>query len=96
MFPELNWEVALQPRHIMGSVAPAYLPSPTPAERPHVPKVALLATILGGFVAGAAAGALVVVALHQLSLLIPAAGLAAMGVYALTGARDLVADGARR
>ncbi len=31
--PELNWEVALQPRHIMGSVAPAYLPSPTPAER---------------------------------------------------------------
>jgi hypothetical protein len=33
VFPELNWEVALQPRHIMGSVAPAYLPSPTPAER---------------------------------------------------------------
>jgi hypothetical protein len=32
-FPELNWEVALQPRHIMGSVAPAYLPSRTPAER---------------------------------------------------------------
>lgn len=26
-FPELNWEVALQPRHIMGSVAPAYQPS---------------------------------------------------------------------
>jgi mono/diheme cytochrome c family protein len=33
VFPELNWEVALQPRHIMGSVAPAYLPSRTPAER---------------------------------------------------------------
>jgi Protein of unknown function (DUF1553)/Protein of unknown function (DUF1549)/Planctomycete cytochrome C len=32
-FPELNWEVALQPRHIMGSVAPAYVPSRTPAER---------------------------------------------------------------
>jgi hypothetical protein len=32
-FPELNWEVALQPRHIMGSVAPAYLPSRTPEER---------------------------------------------------------------
>lgn len=32
-FPELNWEVALQPRHIMGSVAPAYQPSPKPAER---------------------------------------------------------------
>jgi mono/diheme cytochrome c family protein len=32
-FPELNWEVALQPRHIMGSVAPAYQPSRTPAER---------------------------------------------------------------
>ena len=33
VFPELNWEVALQPRHIMGSVAPAYLPSPTRAQR---------------------------------------------------------------
>jgi mono/diheme cytochrome c family protein len=33
VFPELNWEVALQPRHIMGSVAPAYVPSPTRAER---------------------------------------------------------------
>jgi len=31
--PELNWEVALQPRHIMGSVAPAYIPSRTRAER---------------------------------------------------------------
>ncbi len=33
VFPEINWEVALQPRHIMGSVAPAYIPSRTPAER---------------------------------------------------------------
>lgn len=33
VFPEINWEVAMQPRHIMGSVAPAYQPSPTPAER---------------------------------------------------------------
>ncbi|HKB01466.1 MAG TPA: PSD1 and planctomycete cytochrome C domain-containing protein [Gemmataceae bacterium] len=33
VFPEINWEVALQPRHIMGSVAPAYLPSATPRER---------------------------------------------------------------
>ena len=33
MFPEINWEVAFQPRHIMGSVAPAYLPSLTPRER---------------------------------------------------------------
>ncbi len=33
VFPEINWEVAVQPRHIMGSVAPAYQPSPTPAER---------------------------------------------------------------
>jgi mono/diheme cytochrome c family protein len=32
-FPEINWEVALQPRHIMGSVAPAYQPSCTPDER---------------------------------------------------------------
>ncbi len=33
IFPEINWEVALQPRHIMGSVAPAYIPSKTPALR---------------------------------------------------------------
>jgi hypothetical protein len=33
IYPEINWEVALQPRHIMGSVAPAYQPSPTPRER---------------------------------------------------------------
>jgi mono/diheme cytochrome c family protein len=33
IFPEINWEVAFQPRHIMGSVAPAYQPSRTPAER---------------------------------------------------------------
>lgn len=33
VFPEINWEVAFQPRHIMGSVAPAYLPSLTPKER---------------------------------------------------------------
>src|SRR5262249_40851253 len=32
-FPEINWEVALQPRHVMGSVAPAYLPSLTPEQR---------------------------------------------------------------
>lgn len=31
--PEINMEVALQPRHIMGSVAEAYQPSRTPAER---------------------------------------------------------------
>ncbi|MCH7689332.1 MAG: DUF1553 domain-containing protein, partial [Planctomycetes bacterium] len=33
VFPEINWEVAMQPRHIMGSVAPAYQPSRTPQER---------------------------------------------------------------
>ena len=33
VFPEINWEVAMQPRHIMGSVAPAYLPSRTRQER---------------------------------------------------------------
>lgn len=33
VFPEINWDVAFQPRHIMGSVAPAYLPSLTPRER---------------------------------------------------------------
>ncbi len=32
-FPEINWEVALQPRHVMGSVAPAYQPSPLPRQR---------------------------------------------------------------
>jgi mono/diheme cytochrome c family protein len=32
-FPEINWEVALQPRHVMGSVAPAYIPSLRASER---------------------------------------------------------------
>ena len=31
--PEINREVAMQPRHIMGSVAPAYQPMRTPSER---------------------------------------------------------------
>ena len=31
--PDINREVALQPRHIMGSVGPAYQPSRTPKER---------------------------------------------------------------
>ncbi|HTK77782.1 MAG TPA: PSD1 and planctomycete cytochrome C domain-containing protein [Gemmataceae bacterium] len=31
--PQINWEVATQPRHVMGSVAPAYQPDRTPAER---------------------------------------------------------------
>jgi len=31
--PEMNMEVAMQPRHVMGSVAPAYQPSPTPEQR---------------------------------------------------------------
>jgi mono/diheme cytochrome c family protein len=31
--PELNWEVALQPRQIMGAMAPAYIPSRTRMER---------------------------------------------------------------
>jgi mono/diheme cytochrome c family protein len=33
VFPEINREVAHQPRHIMGSVAPAYQPSPLPQQR---------------------------------------------------------------
>jgi hypothetical protein len=33
VYPEIHWEVALQPRHIMGSVAPAYQPSPRPKDR---------------------------------------------------------------
>jgi hypothetical protein len=33
VFPEINWEVAQQPRHIMGSIAPAYIPSPEPQQR---------------------------------------------------------------
>ena len=33
VFPEINWETAMQPRHIMGSVAPAYQPSIDPADR---------------------------------------------------------------
>ncbi len=33
IYPEINWEVAMQPRHTMGAVAPAYQPSPTKQER---------------------------------------------------------------
>ena len=33
VFPEINLEAALQPRHIMGALAPVYVPSPTRAER---------------------------------------------------------------
>jgi hypothetical protein len=33
VFPEINWDVALQPRHVMGGPAPAYQPSPAPDER---------------------------------------------------------------
>jgi len=33
IYPEINMEVALQPRHIMGSIAPAYQPSRTPEQR---------------------------------------------------------------
>jgi hypothetical protein len=32
-FPEINWEVAFQPRLVMGTIAPAYQPSPTRSER---------------------------------------------------------------
>ena len=31
--PEINEEVAMQPRHVMGSVAPAYQPHPLPRQR---------------------------------------------------------------
>ena len=33
VYPEINWEVALQPRQIMGSAAPAYQPSPRRRDR---------------------------------------------------------------
>lgn len=33
VFPEIHWEVAFQPRQIMGSMAPAYLPSPLQKDR---------------------------------------------------------------
>ena len=33
VFPEINFEAALQPRHIMGAMAPIYVPSPTREER---------------------------------------------------------------
>ncbi|MDA2929737.1 PSD1 and planctomycete cytochrome C domain-containing protein, partial [Acidobacteria bacterium AH-259-O06] len=33
VYPEINHEVALQPRHIMGSIAPAYQPSPRSEQR---------------------------------------------------------------
>ena len=33
VFPNLHWEVATQPRHIMGSLAPVYLPSNKKSDR---------------------------------------------------------------
>ncbi len=33
VYPEINWEVALQPRHVMGGPAPSYQPSPRPEDR---------------------------------------------------------------
>jgi len=33
VFPEINADVAMQPRHIMGGVAPVYQPSPRPEQR---------------------------------------------------------------
>ncbi|HEX7897876.1 MAG TPA: PSD1 and planctomycete cytochrome C domain-containing protein [Planctomycetota bacterium] len=33
VFPEINWDVALQPRHVMGGPAPMYQPSPRPDDR---------------------------------------------------------------
>ncbi|MCH7751794.1 MAG: PSD1 domain-containing protein [Planctomycetes bacterium] len=33
IFPTINWEVALQPRHIMGGIAPPYRPSLSPKLR---------------------------------------------------------------
>jgi hypothetical protein len=33
VFPEINWEAAMQPRHIVGTIAPAYQPSPTKSDR---------------------------------------------------------------
>jgi mono/diheme cytochrome c family protein len=32
-YPEIHWDVALQPRHVMGSVGPAYQPDPRPEQR---------------------------------------------------------------
>jgi hypothetical protein len=32
-FPEINWEVALQPRMLMGKLAPPYQPDPLPGDR---------------------------------------------------------------
>jgi mono/diheme cytochrome c family protein len=33
IYPEINWEVAIQPIHVMGSVSPAWQPSLTPSQR---------------------------------------------------------------
>jgi uncharacterized membrane protein YoaK (UPF0700 family) len=70
--------------------------SDTPVERPHGPKVALLLTILGTFVAGAILGALTTLGVGHFAILAPACGLLTLGVFALVAARDLVEDGARR
>lgn len=54
-----------------------------PAERPHRPKFALLATIFGSFVGGAAGGALVVEQVGADAMWIPAAALLAAALVAL-------------
>jgi uncharacterized membrane protein YoaK (UPF0700 family) len=66
------------------------------AERPHLPKTALLATILAAFVTGGLAGAVITLQIRQLAIVLPAAALALGGIYAIAGTRELVEDGARR
>jgi uncharacterized membrane protein YoaK (UPF0700 family) len=84
-------------RHHVGTYSNLRLTwSDAPPERPHLPKTALLATVLAGFVAGGASGAVLTVWLRHLSLLVPVAGLAALALFALFTSRDIAPEGARK
>jgi uncharacterized membrane protein YoaK (UPF0700 family) len=84
-------------RHHVGAYSRVKLTfSPTPAERPHGPKAALLGTILIAFLTGGVIGGISTVHWRHLALLAPIAGLISYGLFALITASDLVEDGARQ
>jgi uncharacterized membrane protein YoaK (UPF0700 family) len=84
-------------RHHVGARARLKLTvTAAPAERPHLPKAALLLTILGAFVLGGAAGAVATAQLRHLALLLPAGVLLVVGLYELVTAADLVDADSRR
>lgn len=66
--------------------------SPTPVVRPHAPKAYLLLTIVGCFLVGGLGGAALTLRIGSDALFVPIAGLAALGLWALS--RPIAAGGA--